>query len=101
VTGRTEEAAKQLGAYPLKKNPPQNPGGYIIRAIELRYFVPPAYFEAKQKAEEARSAQARRDQIAACSLCDASGFRMVTDGKIKSAKKCSHSPEIEARYTSV
>jgi hypothetical protein len=101
VTGRTEEAAKQLGAYPLKKNPPQNPGGYIIRAIEHRYFVPPAYFEAKQKAEEARSAQARRDQIAACSLCDASGFRMVTDGKIKSAKKCSHSPEIEARYTSV
>jgi hypothetical protein len=101
VTGRTEEATRQLGAYPLKKNLPQNPGGYIIHAIERRYFVSPAYFEAERKAEEAKSAQARRDQTAACPLCDSSGFRMVKDGKTTAAKKCSHSAEIEARYPSL
>jgi hypothetical protein len=101
VSTKPDEVKKQLGAYPLKKNVPTNPGGYIIRAIEHGYFVPPSYFEAKRKAEEAAKSHARRDQIAACPLCDASGFRMVTDGKISGAKKCSHDPKIEARYPSL
>jgi hypothetical protein len=101
VSTKPDEVKKQLGAYPLKKTTPTNPGGYIIRAIEHGYFVPPAYFEAQRKAEETKSAQARRDRIAACPLCDSSGLRMVTDGKKSGALKCSHNPEIEARYPSL
>jgi hypothetical protein len=76
-----------------------NRGGNVRAFIERDdWQLPPAYLEAKAKAEEAAKGHARRDQIAACPLCDASGFRMISDGKTTAAKKCSHSPEIEARY---
>jgi len=79
-----------------------NRGGNVRTFIELDdWQLPPSYVEAKAKAHEAAKSQARRDQIAACPLCDASGFRMVTDGKTTAAKKCSHNAEIEARYPSV
>jgi hypothetical protein len=77
-----------------------NRGGNVRAFIERdEWQLPPSYLEAKAKAEEASKGHARRDQIAACPLCDASGFRMVTDGKTSGAKKCSHNAEIEARYT--
>ncbi len=82
--------------------------GKTNRAGNVRAFIerdewqlPDTYLEAKAKAEEAAKSHARRDQIAACPLCDNSGFRMVTDGKTSGAKKCSHSAQIEARYPSV
>ncbi len=79
-----------------------NRGGNVRAFIERDdWQLPPSYLEAKAKAEEAAKSHARRDQIAACALCDASGFRMIRDGKTTAAKKCSHSPEIEARYPSV
>jgi len=79
-----------------------NRGGNVRAFIERDdWQPPPAYLEAKAKAEEGAKSQMRRDQIAACPLCDASGFRMVTDGKTTAAKKCSHNAEIEARYPSV
>jgi hypothetical protein len=102
VSTKPDEVKKQLGAYPLKKNVPTNPGGYIIRAIEHGYFVPPSYFEAQAKAEEVAKGQARRSAVEACTLCDVTGFRqMVRDGKRTAVKKCSHNPEIEARYPTV
>ncbi len=77
-----------------------NRGGNVRAFIERDdWQLPPSYLEAKAKAEETAKSHARRDQIAACPLCDASGFRMVTDGKTSGAKKCSHNGEIEARYT--
>jgi hypothetical protein len=79
-----------------------NRGGNVRAFIERDdWQLPPSYLEAKAKAEEASKSHARRDRIAACPLCDASGFRMVTDGKTSGAKKCSHSAQIEARYPSV
>ena len=79
-----------------------NRGGNVRAFIERDdWQLPPSYLEAKAKAEEATKSQARRDRIAACPLCNASGFRTVKDGKITSAKKCSHNPEIEASYPSV
>jgi hypothetical protein len=79
-----------------------NRGGNVRAFIERDdWQLPLAYLEAKAKAEEGAKSQMRRDQIAACPLCDASGFRMVTDGKTTAAKKCSHNAEIEARYPSV
>jgi len=76
-----------------------NRGGNVRVFIERDdWQLPPSYLEAKAKAEEATKSHARRDRIAACPLCDASGFRMVTDGKTTAAKKCSHDAQIEARY---
>ena len=80
----------------------RNRGGNVRAFIERDdWQLPPSYLEARAKAEEATKGHARRDQIAACLLCDASGFRTVRDGKTTAAKKCSHNAEIEARYPSV
>ncbi len=79
-----------------------NRGGNVRAFIERDdWQLPPSYLEARAKAEEAAKGQARRDQIAACSLCDASGFRMVVNGKSSGAKRCSHNAEIEAGYPSL
>jgi hypothetical protein len=76
-----------------------NRGGNVRAFIERDdWQLPPSYLEAKAKAEEAARSQARRDQIAACPLCDDSGFRMVKTATSSGAKKCSHSAQIEARY---
>ncbi len=76
-----------------------NRGGNVRAFIERDdWQLPPSYLEARAKAEEVAKARARRSAIEACSLCDASGFRMVTDGKTSGAKRCSHSAEIEAGY---
>jgi len=79
-----------------------NRGGNVRAFIERDdWQLPPSYLEAKARAEEAAKGQERRDQIEACPLCDASGFRMVKDGKTTAAKKCSHNAQIEARYPSL
>jgi hypothetical protein len=76
-----------------------NRGGNVRAFIERDdWQLPTAYLEARAKAEEATKSHARRDRIAACPLCDASGIRMVTDGKTSGAIKCSHDAQIEARY---
>jgi hypothetical protein len=76
-----------------------NRGGNVRAFIERDdWHLPPSYLEARAKAEEAAKGQERRDQIAACALCDGSGFRMVKNGKSSGAKKCSHDAQIEAGY---
>jgi hypothetical protein len=77
----------------------RNRGGNVRAFIERDdWQLPPSYLEARAKAEEVAKARARRSAIEACSLCDASGFRMVSDGKTSGAKRCTHNAEIEARY---
>ncbi len=104
VTHRLEACRLKVPAldYLPETQGKTNRGGNVRAFIERDdWQLPPAYLEAKAKAEEGAKSQMRRDQIAACPLCDASGFRMVTDGKTTAAKKCSHNAEIEARYPSV
>jgi hypothetical protein len=101
VTHRLESCRLKVPAldYLPETQGKTNRGGNVRAFIERDdWQLPPSYLEAKAKAEEASKSHARRDRIAACALCDASGFRMVTDGKTTAAKKCSHNPEIEARY---
>ncbi len=77
----------------------RNRGGNVRAFIERDdWQLPPSYLEARAKAEEVAKARARRSAIEACSLCDASGFRMVKTAKSSGAKECSHNAEIEARY---
>jgi hypothetical protein len=79
-----------------------NRGGNVRAFIERDdWQLPPAYLEARAKAEEVAKGQARRSAIEACPLCDVTGFRRVTDGKTSGVKKCSHNPEIEAGYPSL
>ncbi len=90
---------EQIAAYPyreLKKK--TNIAGWLIKAIENNYELPPAYLEEKTKAEEVEHSQAKRAALEACTLCDSSGFRYL--GGNRGVKKCSHDPVIEANSIS-
>ncbi len=103
VSTKPDEVRKQLGAYPLKKIIPTNPGGYIIRAIEHGYFVPPAYFVAEAKEQESQAAGQRKAARDTCSICAGQGGRMVVTEKYPRGawKPCTHDPKQEARYKSL
>jgi hypothetical protein len=78
VSAKPDEVRKQLGAFPLRKVAiTSNLAGWIIRAIEHGYFVPPAYFEAQRKAEGQQEAARQVTQTDACPVCDANGLRSV------------------------
>jgi hypothetical protein len=60
--------------------------------------MPPAYLEEKAKTEELRHSGAKRAALEACPLCDSSGLRYL--GGNRGVKKCTHDPDIEAKYSS-
>jgi hypothetical protein len=103
VTTRLDACRLKVPSVPYlpetqgKKNRAGNVRAFIERDD---WQLPPAYLEAKAKAQEAAQGQARRRAIEACSLCDANGFRFVTDEKHPhgAMKQCEHDAEIEARY---
>jgi hypothetical protein len=87
VSAKPEEVKKQLGAFSLRKVAiTSNLAGWIIRAIEHGYFVPPAYFESQRKAEGRQEAARQVTQTEICPLCDSNGFRSVGRG----VTKCHH-----------
>ncbi len=78
-----------------------NRGGNVRAFIERdEWKLPDEYLDARAKASEVAKSQARRAAIAACPLCDDSGFRMVKTATSSGAKKCSHDAKIEAGYPS-
>jgi hypothetical protein len=90
---------EQIAAYPYRdlKNK-SNPAGWLIKAIENNYELPPAYVEEKTKTKELEQAEAKRTILEACPLCDSSGFRYL--GGNRGVKKCSHDQRVEAKYAS-
>jgi hypothetical protein len=87
VSAKPEEVKKQLGAFSLRKVAiVSNLAGWIIRAIEHGYFVPPAYFESQRKAEGRQEAARQVTQTDVCSICDSNGFRSVG----RALTKCHH-----------
>lgn len=91
---------EQIAAYPYRDlRMKTNPAGWLIKAIEDDYELPSAYLEVKTKAEEVKHSQAKRAALEACTMCDSSGFRHL--GGNRGVKKCSHDPDIEAKYPSI
>lgn len=103
VRTHPEQTRLQLEAYSFRK-PPADKAGWIIRAIEQSYTLPEGYLKkTKQQATEL-AAQARRNAIDACSLCNVAGYRLLkrtdpaTGQTIETFRECTHDPEIEAVY---
>ncbi|HZS04002.1 MAG TPA: replication initiator protein A [Blastocatellia bacterium] len=87
-----EETRTQLDAWRFRESRPDNPAGWIIRAIEQNYHLPDGYLEVKQKEEAGSRKAAREAAIAACPYCRHSeGWRFTARG----ARPCTHDPAHE------
>jgi hypothetical protein len=100
VLTKGEVVEQQLSAlsYRMLGENQKNPAGWIVAAIENNYELPKQYIEILAKAGHDKEAKKRRATLDACSLCDSSGFRHL--GGRLGVKKCTHDPEIEAKYPS-
>jgi hypothetical protein len=98
VKGYRQNVEDQIAAYPYREHKQRaNVAGWLIKAIENNYELPPAYLEERARVEELKHSQEKRSARESCTLCDSSGFRHLSGGR--GVKKCSHDPEIEARYS--
>lgn len=89
---------EQIAAYPYRDlQQKKNPAGWLIKAIENDYELPPAYLEEKVRGEEQKRAEEKKSALDACALCDSSGFRYLSGNR--GVKKCTHDPEIEAKVS--
>jgi hypothetical protein len=99
VKANRKGVEEQIAAYPYREQKKSsNPAGWLIKAIENNYGMPPAYLEEKAKTEELGRSGAKKAALEACPLCDSSGLRYL--GGNRGVKKCTHDPEIEAKYSS-
>ena len=99
VKGYRQAVEDQIAAYPYREHKSKaNVAGWLIKAIENNYELPLAYLEEKARAEELKRSQEKRTAREACQLCDSTGFRHL--GGNRGVKKCSHDPEVEAKYPS-
>lgn len=102
VESHREAAEAQIAAYPYREaeKPKKNAAGWLIAAIENNYTLPVAYLEEQAKKREALSKGEARAAAEKCNLCDSKGWRRVRTPRYPDGamKRCSHSPEIEAKY---
>lgn len=93
---------EQLAAYPYRDlgKPRKNAAGWLIAAIEGRYDLPAAYLEEQEKKKQSERSSEARAAADACALCDQQGWRRVSTPDYPSGamKRCSHNPEMEAKY---
>jgi hypothetical protein len=101
VKANRKGVEEQLAAYPYREQQKKNtnPAGWLIKAIENDYGLPQAYLEEKARAEELKRSELKRAILEACTLCDSSGFRHL--GGNRGVKKCSHNPDMEAKYPTI
>jgi hypothetical protein len=99
VKTNRKRVEEQIAAYPYREHQKSsNPAGWLIKAIENDYGLPPAYLEEKARTEELERSGVKRVALEACTLCDSSGLRYLSGNR--GVKKCTHDPEVEAKYSS-
>lgn len=105
IRGHRKAAEEQIAAYPYRHvgEEKKNPAGWIIAAIKNQYELPPAYLEAVARAEEIKRSKSKRKIIEECSLCNENDQRFAKseDYPRGAVRKCSHNPDIEAKYPTV
>lgn len=95
---------EQISAFPYREEgkAKKNVSGWLIAAIEGNYSLPTAYLEEQEKRQQEAKAAERKASVNECALCDSNGWRRVESAEHPSGamKRCTHNPEIEAKYRS-
>ena len=93
---------EQIAAYPYRDlgKARKNPAGWIIAAIEENYALPSAYVEEQDKKQQVQKAGEAKKATEGCRFCDSNGWRRIrmTEYPNGAMKRCSHDPDIEAKY---
>lgn len=104
VKHHREAAEAQIAAYPYRESgkPKKNAAGWLIAAIEGNYTLPVAYVEEREKKRQAAKAEEAKAATENCHLCDQNGWRRVLTPEHPNGamKRCTHKPEVEAKYQS-
>jgi hypothetical protein len=93
---------EQLDAWPFRQVKARSISGWMIQAIENNYELPESFRQYQQGEGERQARDLARNAIAACDLCDDTGYRYVkTATDFHGAmRQCSHDPEIESKIAS-
>jgi hypothetical protein len=102
VESHRDATEAQIAAYPYRDSgkPKKNAAGWLIAAIEKNYTLPVAYLEEQEKKRQAANSSAAKIAADACQFCDQNGWRRVRTANYPNGamKRCSHDPNVEARY---
>lgn len=104
VEKHREAAEAQIAAYPYRElgRPMKNAAGWLIAAVEGNYTLPVAYVEEQEKRRRAQKSSESKTAAEVCPLCDQNGWRRVRtpEHAAGAMKRCTHDPEVEAKYRS-
>jgi hypothetical protein len=104
VKRHREATEAQIAAYPYRDvgKPRKNAAGWLIAAIEGNYTLPVAYLEEQERKRQAAKTKEQESAVEGCRLCDENGWRRIRSPEYPSGamKRCSHNPDIEAKYQS-
>jgi hypothetical protein len=102
VNGHREAAEAQITAYPYRDpgKPKKNAAGWLIAAIEGNFTLPVAYLEEQEKKQQAAMTKKAESVVENCGFCDPRGWRRVYTPNYPGGamKRCSHDPQVEAKY---
>jgi hypothetical protein len=102
VKSHRKAVEEQLAAYQYRDldKPRKNAAGWLIAAVEGNYALPEAYLAEQEKKRQAARSAAAKATAAGCQLCDHGGWRRVItpDHPNGAMKRCTHDPEVEAKY---
>lgn len=102
VQTRREAVEDQLAAYPYRDmgRPRKNAAGWLIAAIEGNFTLPVAYREEQEKKQQETKTKEAISATENCRLCDSRGWRRVYTPNYPGGamKRCSHVPQVEAKY---
>jgi hypothetical protein len=102
VKNHREATEAQIAAYPYRDagKARKNAAGWLIAAIEGNYTLPVAYVEEQERKRQVLRAKEQESAVKGCRLCDQNGWRRVrtTEYPNGAMKRCSHDPNIEAKY---
>jgi hypothetical protein len=97
VKEKREAVALQLAYWQHRNVKPANVAGWIIKAIEANYSAPESFLAKQQEQAQQQQFQKRRAIINQCSFCkQMNGFVYIEKDGLKSVRKCTHDPAIEA-----
>jgi hypothetical protein len=105
VKSHREAAEAQIAAYPYRGEgkPKKNAAGWLIAAIEGNYTLPVAYQEEQERKQQATESREGKAANESCQFCDPNGWRRIRTPEYPNGamKRCTHKPEVEAKYSTV
>jgi Replication initiator protein A len=97
------EVRNQIEALPFR-NSVEDMSGFLIRAIEKNFSLPPKYLNILSRREKEEEDSRLELEIDSCSFCDDFGTRYLKtedDSEFGEPRKCTHNRAVESQYEDI